>query len=264
MSLLKVAYPLYARDNQLSRIDLERVAFDMADKRLKEIFSSIAQTTSEQALRAQFVDTIGAHFQASRWGIYLYNSQGQLTSADTHGIRNVDAFLARYQSVGKAVDPVLQHVMNYYTPAHEGWFYTPEEWLQSPLYTRCCASMDHAHLMTGPIVGDGRMIGAVHFSRLSGTAGFTPQSLRELGAVCTHLSAQFALFKPNPVGSADIQRLLTPRELQIARLVAQGLKNREIAQQLWISEHTVKRSLKIIFRKLSVPNRAAMTSRILG
>lgn len=123
--------------------------------------------------------------------------------------------------------------------------------------------MDYAHLMTGPIVGSGQMIGAVHFSRTSGTPSFTAQDLAELGAVCTHLSSQLAFFKPSPV-DAEIQSLLTSRELQIAELVAQGLTNFEIGQRLWISEHTVKKSLKKIFRKLSVPNRAAMTNRLLS
>lgn len=234
----------------------------MAHKKLHGLFKAIAQTKSEVGLRSQFIDNIGDHFQAHRWGIYLYSPQGNLLSADTHGIRNPDAFLERYQTVGKSVDPVLNYVATYHTPAHEGWFYTPEEWERSPLYMRCCASLDHAHLMTGPIVGSGEMIGAVHFSRTSGTPAFSAQDLAELGAVCTHLSAQLASFKLHAVFNADVQ-LLTARELQIAELVAQGLTNLEIGQRLWISEHTVKKSLKRIFRKLEVHNRAAMTSKLL-
>jgi DNA-binding CsgD family transcriptional regulator len=255
---------LYGRKCLALRLDLKRVVF-MAHQKLQLLFSAIAQTISEETLRTLFIDTIGHHFQSHRWGIYLYSPQGQFTSADTYGIRNVDAFLERYQSVGKSVDPVLKHVSTYHTPAHEGWFYTPEEWERSALYTRCCASMDHAHLMTGPIVGNGQMIGAVHFSRTSGTPAFTTQNLAELGAVCTHLSAQLAYFKPKLVTmNPAFHQLLTPRELQVAALVAQGLSNLAISQQLWISENTVKQSLKKIFRKLNVHNRAAMTHRLLG
>ncbi len=237
----------------------------MAQKRLQVLFDEIAQTHSEESLRSAFIDEIGSHFHSQRWGMYLYDSQGQLTSADTYGIRNVEAFIERYQNVGKAVDPVLQYVSTHHVPAHEGWFYTPEEWMQSPLYTRCCASMDHAHLMTGPIVGNGQMIGAVHFSRTSGMPAFTAKNLAEIGAVCTHLSAQLAFFKPNcAINNTAIAQMLTPRELQIAELVAQGLTNLAISQQMWISEHTVKKSLKKIFRKLNVPNRTAMTHRLLN
>jgi DNA-binding CsgD family transcriptional regulator len=51
--------------------------------------------------------------------------------------------------------------------------------------------------------------------------------------------------------------VLTPRELQVLKLVAQGLTNRDIAQRLVLSEHTVRRHLANIFRKLNLSSRAA-------
>lgn len=51
---------------------------------------------------------------------------------------------------------------------------------------------------------------------------------------------------------------LTGREREILRLVAQGLSNREIAQQLDISEHTVKNHLKNILHKLHLDNRVQL------
>jgi DNA-binding CsgD family transcriptional regulator len=50
---------------------------------------------------------------------------------------------------------------------------------------------------------------------------------------------------------------LTPRELQVLRLVATGKSNREIAGSLVISEHTVARHVQNIFTKLGVPSRTA-------
>ena len=236
----------------------------MASRKLQSLFADIAQTTSEKELRSRFIGSIGSYFQSQRWGIYLYNTQGQLSSVDTYGIRNVEAFVQRYQSVGKAVDPVLKYVSTYHAPAHEGFFYQPKEWKRSALYTRCCASMDHAHLMTGPVVGNGRLTGAIYFARTTGTPAFQAQNIRELGAVCAHMSAQLATFRPTPVIEASIHSLLTNRERQVAMLVAEGLTNKEISQQLWVSENTVKQALKKIFRKLCVSNRAGMVSKLLS
>lgn len=48
---------------------------------------------------------------------------------------------------------------------------------------------------------------------------------------------------------------LTPREAEIVDLTARGLSNQEIAEQLWISEGTVKKHQSNLFRKLEVRNR---------
>jgi len=54
---------------------------------------------------------------------------------------------------------------------------------------------------------------------------------------------------------------LTPRELQIVALVADGKVNKQIADVLRISEWTVSTHLRRIFAKLGVDTRAAMVSR---
>lgn len=53
---------------------------------------------------------------------------------------------------------------------------------------------------------------------------------------------------------------VTPRELEVLRLVAAGRTNREIADELVLSEKTVERHLSNIFARLRVSNRAAATA----
>lgn len=54
---------------------------------------------------------------------------------------------------------------------------------------------------------------------------------------------------------AGMPEALTPRELEVLRLVADGLSNKEIARQLDISVHTVKFHLNTILSKLGARSR---------
>jgi DNA-binding CsgD family transcriptional regulator len=99
--------------------------------------------------------------------------------------------------------------------------------------------------MTGAVVRNGQLIGTIHFACITNSPAFNTQDLLKLSAVCNHFSAclaslrsQQAIFKRYDL------KLLTKRELQIANLVAQGLTNKEIGMQLWISENTLKKALK--------------------
>jgi two-component system nitrate/nitrite response regulator NarL len=60
---------------------------------------------------------------------------------------------------------------------------------------------------------------------------------------------------PLRVIDARVAALLSRRELEVVRCVAEGLSNREIAQRLGLTEHTVKNYLFRIFDKLGVSKR---------
>lgn len=55
--------------------------------------------------------------------------------------------------------------------------------------------------------------------------------------------------------AAEEDSSLTPRELEVLRLVASGSSNGEIAQALWVTEQTVKFHLSNVYKKLEVSNR---------
>ena len=57
--------------------------------------------------------------------------------------------------------------------------------------------------------------------------------------------------------------LLSPRETEVARMVAQGYPNKTIAAELEISSFTVSSYLRRIFAKLGVNSRAAMVAQAL-
>ncbi len=228
---------------------------------LHTLFHNIATAHSERELRSRLMDALGDLFGAQRWGIHLLDSQSNLSDFDVKGLP--DSFIERYEQIGRLVDPVMRYVVERHAPAHEQLMLTPEDWKRCELYQRCCSSYDHEHIMTGPIVGNGGLIGTIHFARVCGTPAFNTENLTTLYAVCTHVSTSLAMLRvqPNRFNTKLVSRL-TPRELQIAELVAQGLTNAEIGAQLWITQNSVKQALKRMFRKLEISARTELVAQL--
>lgn len=80
--------------------------------------------------------------------------------------------------------------------------------------------------------------------------------LRVEGVRCLLVRAQTPSTRLRPV--------LSPREQEIARMVAQGYTNKTIAGVLEISLWTVSTHLRRIFAKLAVSTRAAMVAALAG
>jgi DNA-binding NarL/FixJ family response regulator len=74
-------------------------------------------------------------------------------------------------------------------------------------------------------------------------------------AITKRLIAEFAnQHRPSAEPSATDQ--LTPRETEVLTLIARGLSNAELAEQLVVSEHTVRTHISHLFAKLGVRDRA--------
>lgn len=82
------------------------------------------------------------------------------------------------------------------------------------------------------------------------------------GRICTgRVETEYLLeaieSAPTCDGLAELRRL-TEREVAVADLAAQGMGNKQIAQKLGVSEHTIKNHLFHIFDKLKVANRVEL------
>ena len=103
------------------------------------------------------------------------------------------------------------------------------------------------------ISGAGRMSPAA--ARAAGAAGFVSKDLEaaEVTRAVRMVGAGMTLFPPKVDQPAP---LLTEREREVLSLIAAGCTNREIAEQLYLSPHTVKEHTSALYRKLSARNRA--------
>jgi DNA-binding NarL/FixJ family response regulator len=63
-----------------------------------------------------------------------------------------------------------------------------------------------------------------------------------------------------PPGAEPLPERLTPREVDVVRLVADGLSNKQVARRLYVSEATVKTHLNHVLAKLDVEGRPGLVA----
>ena len=81
-----------------------------------------------------------------------------------------------------------------------------------------------------------------------------------VGKLLSHFDANISAGPSKPTGDALIEPL-TERELEVLRLIAKGLSNREISERLFLALSTVKGHTRIIFDKLQVQRRTEAVAR---
>lgn len=217
----------------------------MAD--LQSLFQILTQAKDEQELRSRICAEVSEYFTAKRSGLFFFD-------APKKRIRDRNLQNLMELALSTEYNPVLRYLVERHTPVHEALVVSPKAW------QLICPRADHWHVMTGPIVNQGQLVGAVGFTRDRSMGSFDTQNLMDLSALCLHLSTWVATVR-SPHQLLQTNRL-TSRELQIAELVAQGLTNVEIGAELWITENSVKQALKRMFRKLEVSSRAQMVAQL--
>lgn len=97
---------------------------------------------------------------------------------------------------------------------------------------------------------------SVRAARSAGAVGFLPKSAdrHSLVRMMRRVSSG-QLFYPSLQMPAHMPESLTPRQLEVLVLLAEGLPNKRICQVLNLTEHTVKTHLKAIFAHLDAHNR---------
>jgi DNA-binding NarL/FixJ family response regulator len=108
------------------------------------------------------------------------------------------------------------------------------------------------------ISGAGRMSPAA--ARAAGASGFVSKDweAREVARAVRMVGCGMTVFEPTAHQPAP---LLTEREREVLDLIAAGSTNREIAEQLFLSPHTVKEHTSAVYRKLEARNRAEAVQR---
>lgn len=296
-------------------------------------------------------------------GLYLFeDTDGRVERISCANVS--DAFIARYEHLGRRIDPLLAYAIEHKTPASSQALMSLEEWQSTDCYKAVSRLHHLVHVLETPVVLDNRVIGTLNFAsddparpitpqevstsvifaRLLGTAiqvhrRFEPQRRQNahLRAALDAAPVSVAVMDPTlpepllnraardlvdrlvdgedllyrtaarpgdaepafsrtiPVRLKDgrsavvrsrarpaapesdvavsvfelddptftlrgpLWSALSPREREVAELVVTGLTDREIAERLVLSPHTVRHHVKRIYQKLHVRSRVELT-----
>jgi DNA-binding NarL/FixJ family response regulator len=123
-----------------------------------------------------------------------------------------------------------------------------------------CASIRRASPGTRVLLisGAGRMSPAA--ARAAGASGFVSKDweARDVARAVRAVGLGMTVFAPTSEQPAP---LLSEREREVLDLIAAGSTNREIAERLFLSPHTVKEHTSALYRKLGARNRAEAVQR---
>jgi DNA-binding NarL/FixJ family response regulator len=108
------------------------------------------------------------------------------------------------------------------------------------------------------ISGAGRMSPAA--ARAAGASGFVSKDwdANDIAMAVRMVGLGMTMFPPK---ADQPEPLLTEREREVLDLIAAGSTNREIAEHLYLSPHTVKEHTSVLYRKLRARNRAEAVQR---
>ncbi len=217
------------------------------DTSLQNLLRAIAQAKSEIELREPIMAEIGKYFTATRWGLAFLDQLPKIKERTPNMIK---------LALSLEYNPVLRYLVQRHAAVHEEVIFPPRMW------QNFCPREDHGHVMLGPVISNGQLVGGIAFTRHCDRPAFNADNLVDLNALCLHLSSRLAVLRSETVAFGRRADVLTSRELQIAELVAQGLTSSEIGSALWITENSVKQALKRMYKKLNVSSRAEMVAQV--
>lgn len=123
----------------------------------------------------------------------------------------------------------------------------------------------HLHRLLVAPVTDGGLSRRSDVELTTGEPGMLHARLGHVGGdEAGALIAVLELERERPAVAPSLLAPLTPREQDVALLVVDGLADREIAERLYLSHHTVSQYVKRIYRKLGVDSRVGLTRALLA
>ncbi len=166
------------------------------------------------------------------------------------------AVLHRYLMTGFQHDPCLALIRETLSPVVISDVLAPRQ-ARELAAAYGCPDASSRHTTLAPLIGDGEMLGVV---RVAFEREVSHTVREDLGLLAGYVSVRLAHLGFSRSGTPDPLGALTGRQLQVAHMVARGMRNAEIAAELGVSIDGVKKHVKLALDALDLVNRAELAA----
>jgi DNA-binding CsgD family transcriptional regulator len=224
------------------------------------LLEKLARCRSDTEVSGVAMDAAKGTF-ACHIGVTIFLDESlAATERALFGVRLED--VEEYEDQWRPLDRVFPAVIRRAVPVHNWQVYREDEWLRDRAWLAYGRPHRIYHYLSAPIFGSrGRLAGVLNLCRRAQDRRFDETTVEManafsgfMSATLTRVSGAEAFFDDRPPCG------LAPREMQVARLAAEGRNNVEIALALGIARETVKQTLRRVYRKLEVSGRAQMAA----
>jgi DNA-binding CsgD family transcriptional regulator len=230
---------------------------------LKPLLAAVNRVRTRSEIAEQTICHTRQLFRTRSCGVILADQDGRRGN-DSRGDGVTESQYDDYESYIRPHDAVFAAAVARQVPVRLEQIWSEEEARASIVYREFGRKWDIYHYIAVPLYSPSGMIGVINLSRSDRYPTFSDAEFSAAAALGGYISAAFAqlthLDIPGLGGGAPE---LTPRERQVATLVAHGSSNPEIAATLGIARETVKQTLRRVYRKLDVRGRAEMVARLV-
>ena len=229
---------------------------------LSEVFAVLAERQDEHGLRVYLGEQLSRLLGADYYASYLWS---EFTNSFTGrvSLNRSDSNLSSYEAYYQFHDPITHLLRERGEPTLVTQVLPQEELLKTEFFNDFL-SLDGLYWgLNLHVRVAGECTGDLRIWRDRRRENFDERELSILRLVAP--AFRNALRRSAHAGEVQCSReelALTEREEQIARLVASGLSDQEIAQSLSISFTTVRTHIKRAFAKLGVDNRVKLAARL--
>jgi len=230
-------------------------------KVLSEVFAVLAERQDEHGLRVFLGEQLSRLLRADFYASYLW-SDVKSTFTGRVSLNMSESNLASYEAYYQFHDPITQRLRARGVPTLVTQIMPQSELLQTELFNDFLSKDGLYWGLNLHVRVAGEGTGDLRIWRNRQRGNFDERELGILSLVAPAFrnalrrsASAEAEAEPDSAGAA-----LTDREEQIARLVARGFSDKEIAQTLEISFTTVRTHLKRAFHKLSIDNRVKLAA----